>query len=284
MTAFAANSVLARLALGDGEADAGSFTVVRLASGALVLAALASRHTPPRQWLAFGSWTSAAMLVVYATAFSYAYLRLGAGTGALVLFAAVQTVIFAAALRAGERPGRRGWLGLVLAGLGMVTLAAPSATAPDALGLILMIAAGSAWAVYTLRGRGTTRPVDATAANFVRGAPLAVAVVIPLVALAPDSGVHMSPQGAGLALLSGIVASGLGYAVWYLVLPRLTRVQSGLVQLTPAPLAMVAGLLLLSEPITGQVLLASVLILGGVALGVTRTSAAAGTPQAAQEP
>lgn len=271
MTAFAANSVLARLALGDDQADAGTFTLLRLASGAAVLAALASRTAPPRGWIASGSWTSAAMLVGYATAFSYAYVRLGAGTGALVLFAVVQIVIFATAVRTGERPGPAAWSGLGLAGLGMVVLAAPSATAPDPLGLVLMSAAGVAWAVYTLRGRGTSRPLDATAANFVLGMPIALVVIAPLLALDRHA-VHVSAYGVVLAVLSGAVASGLGYALWYLVLPRLTRVQSGLVQLIPAPIAVVAGLVVLSEPATVRIFLASVLILGGVGLGVTRRS------------
>lgn len=266
MTAFAANSVLARLALADDTIDPGSFTAVRLASGAVILAVLASAHAPRAAWLSAGNWRSAAMLAVYATTFSFAYVTLGAGTGALVLFAAVQAIIFAAAIRGGERPGLVAWSGLALAGVGVALLALPGATAPDPGGAVLMTVAGAAWAGYTLRGRGTERPLATTAANFTRSLPLAAALVVGMLALSPES-VRITPWGVLLAVLSGAVASGLGYALWYDVLPRLTRVQSGLVQLTPAPIAMVGGLVVLGEPITSTVAVASLLVLSGVALG-----------------
>ncbi len=266
MTAFAANSVLARMALSDEAIDPGSFTAIRLASGGIALALLTSRRDPRGAWLSAGSWRSAALLATYAAAFSFAYVTLSAGTGALVLFAAVQAVILTAAIRGGERPGLAAWSGLVMAAGGIALLAAPSATAPDPGGAVLMAIAGAAWGGYTLRGRGTTRPLEATAANFVRSLPLAAALVIAMLVLAPAS-IRMTPWGVLLAVLSGAVASGLGYALWYAVLPWLSRVQSGLVQLTPAPIAIVGGLLLLGEPITATVAVASVLVLGGVALG-----------------
>lgn len=285
MTAFAANSVLARMALDTDEIDPGTFTVARLVSGAVILALVVagrpvqdSRAAPGddqrgtrrgRAWWVEGSWRSAVLLLSYAATFSYAYVSLGAAAGALVLFAVVQTVIFTAALRSGERPGVTGWSGLALAVAGLLALVAPGARAPDPGGVLLMAVAGLAWAGYTLRGRGVTRPVHATAGNFARSLPLALALSVPLLVLRRDD-LHANALGIGLAVLSGAVASGLGYVLWYTVLPWLTRVQSGIVQLAPAPLAAVAGLLVLGEPITARVVVASVLILGGVALGVLR--------------
>jgi drug/metabolite transporter (DMT)-like permease len=271
MTAFAANSVLARLALGGEEAGPASFTVLRVVSGAVVLALLAARTSTsgqPRSWMSQGSWASGAMLVVYAAAFSLAYVTLGAAVGALVLFAVVQLVIFVVAWRSGERPRLMTWLGLGLAALGLAALAAPGAAAPDAAGFVLMALAGVAWAGYTLSGRGTTSPLDATAGNFVRGVPVALLVMIPILVADPASG-RLTAVGAAYAVLSGAAASGIGYAIWYAVLPSLSRTQSGIIQLSPAPLAAVGGLLLIGEPITPRVVVASLLILGGVALGLT---------------
>lgn len=272
MVAFAANSVLARLALGGDRSDPATFTLLRVLSGAVVLALLAQwrsrREAPARgPWLAAGSWTSASMLVAYAAAFSVAYLRLGAAVGALVLFAVVQLVVFAAALRAGERPRVATWVGLGLALLGLVVLTAPGSSAPDATGAMVMALAGASWAGYTLRGRQVTSPIEATAANFVRGVPLTAVLAVVMFAL--ESGPR-APSWSGVvyAVLSGAVASGVGYALWYSALPRLTRAQSGIIQLAPAPLAAIGGLAVIGEPITLRVALASVLILGGVALGI----------------
>jgi drug/metabolite transporter (DMT)-like permease len=270
MTAFAANSVLARLALGDDESGPASFTVLRILSGAALLSLLVTWSPAvrrPSQWLGLGSWTSSAMLVTYAAAFSFAYVSLGAALGALVLFAVVQIVIFGASWRSGERPSPATWWGLALAAFGLVVLAAPGVSAPNLGGVLLMCLAGVAWGFYTLRGRGVSRPLDATASNFVRGVPLSLIVVLPVAALNTDA-LHLTWAGAGYAVLSGSVASGLGYAIWYAVVPLLTRAQSGIIQLSPAPLAAMGGLLLIGEPITLRVLVASVLILGGVALGV----------------
>ncbi|MGB2838218.1 MAG: DMT family transporter [Actinomycetes bacterium] len=281
MTAFAANSVLARLALGDGESGPASFTLLRILSGAVLLALLvtwspAVRH--PSRWITMGNWTSSLMLVAYAAAFSFAYVSLGAALGALVLFAVVQIVIFGASWRSGERASAATWSGLALASLGLVVLAAPGVSAPDLGGVLLMCLAGAAWAGYTLRGRGVSRPLDATASNFVRGVPLSLVVLLPVAAFHTDS-MHLTWAGAGYAVVSGSVASGLGYAIWYAVVPLLTRAQSGIIQLSPAPLAAVGGLLIIGEPITVRVLAASLLILGGVALGVVpRRSAASALP------
>ena len=270
MVAFAANSVLARLALDRDHIDAGTFTLVRLASGAVVLWLIVRRPASDREARGdTGSWLSAGLLFAYAAAFSFAYLTLGAATGALVLFAVVQLVMFTAALRAGERPGWAGWTGLGVALTGLVALVAPGAAAPDPAGAALMAAAGAAWGFYSLRGRRSSQPVVDTAGNFLRSVPLAVglSVVLVLSGRAPEVN---GASGVMLAVLSGAVASGLGYALWYTVLPWLTRAQSGVIQLAPAPLATFAGLTLLGEPITGRVLLASVMILGGVLLAVMR--------------
>ena len=271
MTAFAANSVLARLALDGGGIDPGSFTVMRLLAGAsvLVLIARVSARADRRGRAAAGSWPSAALLLTYAAAFSFAYVSLGAATGALVLFGVVQTVMFTVALRSGERPGVGGWAGLALAVAGLVLLVAPGVSPPDPVGALLMASAGVAWAGYTLRGRGAGHPVLVTAGNFLRSVPLALAAWVPALALNRE-GVHIGQQGAVLAVLSGAVASGLGYALWYTVLPWLTRVQAGIVQLAPAPLAAIGGLAVLAEPLTSRVLLASLLILGGVLVGMWR--------------
>ena len=272
MVAFAANSVLARLALDGGGIDPGTFTLLRLTSGAAVLVFLARARSgvaPPR--VRAGSWGSAALLLAYAATFSYAYLRLGAGTGALVLFAVVQAVMFTAAIRSGEHPGRAGWSGLALAVTGLVMLVAPGASRPDPVGAVLMAVSGIAWAGYTIRGPGAERPVLVTADNFLRSVPMAIALWLAVLLLGRGT-LHVGIAGAGLAVLSGAAASGLGYTLWYTVLPWLSHVQSGLVQLAPAPLAAIGALAVLGEPITPRVMLSSVAILTGVLIGVLHRS------------
>lgn len=261
MVAFAANSVLARLALEDRAIDPASYVAVRLGSGALVLAALAAALGRGRG----GTWSSAALLFVYAAGFAFAYLSLGAGTGALLLFAVVQVSMIGAALARGERPGRAALAGWLAAAAGLVYLAAPGLSAPDPLGAALMAAAGLAWAGYTLRGRAAGDPIAATAGNFVRATPLAALL---LAAPLLRGELHATPRGLVLAALSGAIASGLGYVLWYRAVPRLSRVQAGVVQLTPAPLAAAGGLLLIGEPITPRLLAAALLILGGVAVAI----------------
>ena len=271
MMAFAANSVIARLALGNRGIDPGTFTLLRLTSGALALMLIvffsATRDRHKLEIL--GSWTSATLLVVYAATFSYAYISLGAATGALVLFAVVQTVLLAVALRSGERPGIAGVAGLVLGLTGLIALVGPGVSRPNPIGAVLMSIAGVAWAGYTLRGRGSDHPVLATAGNFLRAIPLALAPWLLHVMLNRKE-VHVDVRGVGLAVLSGAVMSGLGYAILYTVLPSLSRSQSGIIQMAPAPLATVGGLVLLGEPITAQLVIASFLVLMGVLIGVLR--------------
>ncbi len=263
LVAFAANSVLCRLALGSGAIDAAGFTSVRLASGAATLLLLPLFLGEPRRFRPRGSWGSAAALFAYAAAFSFAYLRLSAGTGALILFGAVQVTMLTAAVRAGERLGSAQWSGLALALAGLVVLVLPGLRAPSPLGSALMAAAGAAWGVYTLRGRRSTDPRADTAGNFLRAVPLVL--VVNLAAL-PRA--HLSPAGLLWAVLSGAVASGLGYAVWYSALAGLTATRASLVQLTVPVLAAAGGVALLAETVSPRLVGASVLILGGVALAV----------------
>ncbi len=280
MLAFAGNSLLCRIALKQTSIDAASFTSLRLASGALVLALLvlwrnragpasarpgvASPATATRPWHA-GSWLSALALFVYAAAFSFAYLSLTAATGALLLFGVVQTSMIGWGLWRGERLRPLQWLGLAAASAGLVWLLLPGLTTPSLSAGALMASAGVAWAVYTLRGRGVgAASIDATtvtAGNFLRAAPLALATSALLWPLARWDG-----QGALLALASGGVASGLGYAVWYTALRGLTATRAAIVQLTVPALATAGGVLLLGEPLTPHLLVASAAVLGGVAL------------------
>ena len=260
MLAFAGNSLLCRLALHDQQMDAASFTLIRLASGALVLLlCLRLNRRQPVQ----GNWRSALLLFVYAAAFSFAYLELGTGTGALLLFGSVQISMLLAGWRRGERPDRWQGTGLLLALAGLLLLLLPSAGAPTLSGALLMALAGLAWAVYSLRGRGNEAPLAATAGNFLRA--LVPALLLALVS-APD--LHWTPGSLVWASLSGGLASGIGYAVWYQALPGLRAFQAASVQLSVPLLATLGGSWLLAEPLTLRLLLASAAVLGGIALSL----------------
>ena len=256
MLAFAGNSLLCRQALQHSGIDPASFTSVRLTSGAVVLWALVRwRGQRPA-----GDWASAAALFVYAAAFSFAYLSLSAGTGALLLFGAVQATMLGWGLWRGQRLGRGQTAGLVLALGGLVALLLPGATAPPAGGALLMTAAGVAWGVYSLRGRGAGDPTAVTAGNFVRASALAV----PL-ALAALPWARVDVAGLLWALCSGAVTSGLGYATWYTALKGLQPTSSASVQLSVPVLTALGGVALLSEPLTLRLALCSLAILGGIA-------------------
>ena len=261
MMAFAGNSLLCRLALKHTSIDAASFTLVRLVSGAMVLWLVVRMHG--RSTEKAGSWVSALALFAYAAGFSFAYLTLPAGTGALLLFGAVQATMIIWALRSGERLSGRQRLGFVLALGGLVALVFPGLSAPPLGGSILMSGAGIAWGTYSLRGKKAGTPLLATAGNFSRAVPMALALSLACLPWA-----KLDPAGIGCAILSGAIASGVGYAIWYTALPSLRAASAASVQLTVPVLAAAGGILFLREPITLRFLFASVAILGGIALVV----------------
>jgi len=263
LVAFAANSLLGRWALGDATIDAASFTAVRVVAGAMMLLLIVTATGAGSIRSPGGSWASAGMLFLYAVTFSFSYHSLTTGTGALILFGAVQVTMIAFALWSGERPHSLEWIGLVLALGGLVYLVFPGLAAPSPLGSTLMAIAGIGWGCYTLRGRRTSAPLDDTAGNFLRAAPMALGVV--LITLQQ---LHLTTIGVVLAATSGALTSGLGYTVWYVALRGLTVTRAALVQLSVPVLASVAGLVLLEEEITFRLVLASVFILGGIALAV----------------
>jgi drug/metabolite transporter (DMT)-like permease len=264
MSAFAANSLLCRAALGGGRIDAASFTTLRLVSGALALAVLARGARGHGH--VHGTWASAAALFGYALAFSLAYLRIPAAVGALLLFGAVQATMVGWALLSGERPRPLEWLGLVTAFAGLVALTRPGLLAPDPLGCALMIAAGACWGVYSLRGRSAGDPLLANASHFARTVPLALlASLVAWIFVEP----RLSYHGALLAVASGALASGLGYAVWFAALRGLTATQAAIVQLAAPPLAAVGAVAFLGERLTLRLAVAGVAILGGVGLAVS---------------
>ena len=272
MVAFAANSVLARLALRTTAIDASTFTAVRIGAGAVVLVLLARSRRgsgvrgerAPRERA--GSWASALALLGYAAAFSFAYLSLSAGTGALVLFGAVQITMIGAGWAAGERLSGRQLAGTALALAGLVVLVAPGVRAPPLGAAGLMAASGVAWGVYSLRGRGAGAPVAVSAGNFARAVPLALGLAV----AAALAGRPPQLDGLGLAyaVASGAVTSGLGYAVWYAVLPALRASTAATVQLSVPVLAALGGVALLAEPVTARLAVASAVTLGGIALVV----------------
>lgn len=264
MIAFASNSLLCRAALKGTNIDAASFTLVRLFSGALTLF-LVVRLGRAGATKA-GNWPSALALFVYAAAFSFAYLSLSAGTGALLLFSAVQATMILWGWRAGERLGARQLIGLTIALAGLVVLLLPGIAAPPLRGSLLMLSAGVAWGAYSLRGRGEKSPAAATTGNFLLAVPLAAALSLALLPWA-----RLDSLGMIYAVLSGAIASGFGYVVWYAALPDLKAASAASVQLSVPVLTAAGGILLLGEPLTIRFLLASVAVLGGIALVVIRS-------------
>ncbi|MEO1536638.1 MAG: DMT family transporter [Pseudomonadota bacterium] len=262
MTAFAANSLLNRAALLDGETGPAAFAALRVASGALCLALLAAM----RGGLPLGDLRKrgigASTLTVYVLGFSFAYVALDAGLGALILFGTVQLTMFAGALVSGERPPATRWIGALLALAGLTGLVWPGTAEAPALGpVMLMAAAGVGWGFYSLAGRGATNPLGDTAANFLCAAPFAIVLWV----IAPDG---LTQRGALLAIVSGALTSGLGYALWYGILPRIEASVAALAQLTVPVIAVAGGIMFLAEPVTARLVIASIVILGGVALGI----------------
>ena len=261
MIAFASNSVLNRLALAQNTIDAASYTTIRLVTGAITLFVIASVQRKADQPILRGSWISAAFLFLYAITYSFAYLSLTAGTGALILFGSVQITMIIAALSSGERPHILEWIGLFLALGGLVYLVFPGLAAPPPLGSGLMAFAGIAWGFYSIRGRGSNNPLAATAGNFVYAIPM-----ILLIRLVSLSNIHVSTNGILLATLSGALASGVGYVIWYAALRGLTTIRAAIVQLSVPVIAAWSGVIFLAENISLRLLVAGVFILGGIAL------------------
>ena len=263
LVAFAGNSVLCRLALADSSIDAASFTTVRLVSGAIALLIILSATSRGTRPASYGSWMSAAMLFLYAACFSFAYISLDTGIGALILFGMVQATMVAGALMAGDRPTVAEWIGWLLAVGGFVYLVSPGLTAPSPGGSALMAIAGIAWGIYSLRGRNESFALAGTTYNFVRSVPLVL-----IVSAFSLQDLHLTTNGVVLAILSGTITSGVGYAVWYTALQSISSMQAAMVQLSVPVLAAAGGILLLSESISLRLFVSSLLILGGIFLAI----------------
>jgi drug/metabolite transporter (DMT)-like permease len=260
MLAFAANSVLCRLALAQGSIDPTSFTLVRVGSSVVTLWLILA--FTGRASLMYGSWRAAFALFAYAAAFSFAYITLSAGAGSLLLFGAVQATMVTTGLVRGERLTAPQWFGFAVALVGLAVLLIPGVAAPPIGGALLMLAAGIAWGAYSLLGRGAVDPLAATAGNFLRALPMAAI----LLGLAAMFGTKLDQSGLVYAIMSGAVASGLGYTIWYAGLPGLSQAQGASVQLSVPAITALAGTIALGEAITFRLSLSSVAILGGIAL------------------
>ena len=260
MIAFAANSILARIALTGGDIGPWSFTAIRFISGAVCLALIIG----PMKTLRQGSWNAAFALLLYGIFFSYAYLLLSAGTGALILFAVVQITMIGGGLLAGERLRTLQWLGLALAMGGLVYLMLPSVAPPSPIGAIMMSLSGLGWGLYSLMGRGKGNPTALTAGNFLRAAIICAVITLPVLLILPEAAI--GPKGLGLGLLSGIMTSGIGYVIWYMALKHLTATRAGIAQLTVPFIAAIGGMLFIAEPFTLRFFIAMCLTLLGVAL------------------
>ncbi len=268
LLAFAGNSLLCRAALRDTAIDAGSFTAVRIVSGALALwliVFLRNQKAAERQGA--GNWLSAMALFAYAAAFSFAYGELTSGTGALLLFGAVQATMIGVGLWRGERFGATQSAGLAIAGAGLVALLLPGLSAPPLHSALLMLVSGMAWGIYSLRGKGAGDPTQVTAGNFARATVPAIVLGISIASLGHAT---WDPPGLAYAMISGALTSGVGYAVWYLAVRSLRTTTAATVQLCVPVIAAMGGTLLLGEPVTVRLVLTSVAILGGIALVVLR--------------
>jgi len=270
MIAFASNSLLCRAALKQTTIDAATFTLDRIFSGAAALwiivtvAAVYDRRTnspSARRALLQGTWLSALVLCIYAAAFSFAYITLPAGTGALLLFGAVQGTMIFWGFRQGERLDTIQTIGLVAALAGLILLLFPGLSAPAPVSSILMLSAGVAWGIYSLRGKGEKSPISATAGNFLRAVPFAALISVIMIRHH-----RFDSLGAIYAMISGAITSGLGYIIWYSALRGLKATSAATVQLSVPALAALGGIIFLGEPITLRLILASFAILGGIAL------------------
>lgn len=262
LIAFAFNSILCRLALGGEAIDATGFTLIRLVSGAITLVFI-SFVVNKKVEIERGNWLSAFFLFGYAICFSFAYLKLTTATGALILFGSVQLTMICAALIRGERPNFLEWLGLFLAFSGLVYLVFPGLSAPPLGFSVLMISAGIGWGFYTLRGRGSENPLADTTGNFIRTVPMILLFAAPFY-----SQIYLSAKGTILAVLSGAMASGIGYSVWYSVLKYHTATRAATLQLAVPAIAAIGGVIFLAESFTARLILSSGLILGGIGIAI----------------
>ena len=259
LLAFAGNSVLCRLALGENTIDAASFTIIRLLSGIIILIIATTITRKKNETRSKGSWLAASMLFIYAVAFSYGYNSLDTGTGALILFGAVQITMIIVSVISGNKLHLSEWLGLFIAFSGFVYLIIPNLTTPSLMGFILMAVAGMAWGFYTLVGRSSKQPLSDTAYNFLRTSPF---ILVLLIFTFQDS--NISQEGILLAVLSGAIASGVGYSVWYIALGGLSVTQAAVVQLFVPIIAAIGGVIFTNELITLRLLESSSLVLGGI--------------------
>jgi drug/metabolite transporter (DMT)-like permease len=263
LVAFSLNSILCRLALETQAIDAASFTSIRLLSGAIMLLAINTSFGNERTKTKDGNWLSAFFLFSYAFCFSFAYVGLSAGTGALILFGCVQMTMIAAALFSGERPRTLEWLGLIFALAGLICLVFPNLSAPSFFHSALMAIAGVSWGFYTMQGRGSINPLGDTSGNFVRTIPLVVLASLPFLIQ-----FHSSQLGILLAVLSGAITSGIGYALWYAALKFHTATRAAILQLSVPVLTAFIGVIFLSETVSMRLLWTAVLIVGGIGLAI----------------
>ena len=267
LIAFAANSILCRLALGEESIDASAYTIIRLISGIAILLIVLQFKNNKKNHKATGSWIAASMLFLYAATFSFAYITLDTGTGALILFAAVQLTMIIVALIKGDRLGMIVWIGVLLAFGGFIYLVMPGVSTPSLIGLILMTIAGIAWGVYSLMGKDSADSLADTAYNFTRTLPL---LIIMLMVSVPYF--ELTTRGIVLAIISGAIASGLGYVIWYSALNGLSATQAAVVQLTVPVLAAMGGVVFMSEVITLRLIVAAAMIVCGVAMVLLKNS------------
>jgi len=263
LIAFAMNSILCRLALGTEAIDAASFTVIRLISGAVTLVTISLFFSKKESETKGGNWLSAFFLFAYAICFSFAYINLTTGTGALILFGTVQATMIIVALQSGERPKLLEWIGLFFALGGLVYLVFPGLTAPPLASSLFMFAAGVSWGFYTLSGKGSTNPLKETTENFIRAVPMIILASLPFIFQT-----NLSVRGVLLAVLSGSIASGIGYSVWYGALKFHTATRAAILQLSVPVLSAIGGVIFLSETVSIRLLLATVFILGGIAMAI----------------
>ncbi len=259
LIAFAGNSILCRLALGENKLDAASFTIIRLLSGIVMLFLMSKIFNVKNSSTTKRNYISSCVLFLYAVTFSYAYISLDTGTGALILFGAVQITMILASLTFGNRLQVSEWMGIVTAFSGFVYLVKPSLTTPSLTGFILMTISGMAWGIYTLRGKGSKQPIHDSASNFLYTFPFILALLI-----IEFKNTNLSQQGIILALVSGAITSGVGYTVWYMAVRRLSTMQASVVQLLVPIIAATGGVIFANEVISMRLILSSIMIFGGI--------------------